>query len=364
MPLKVKLVAPTGKAAQRLSESIVSAKQRLNIEPTLAKLIPDNAQTLHRLLGVIHLSNNFRHHRLNPLDADLVVLDEASMVDVAMLSKFFDALPSHTRVILLGDKDQLSSVDTGNVMSDLCQPLTLGNDHRYTHDICKLLKELTEQGNIGTVNTNYLLNDNLAYLRFSHRFDEKSGIGQLAKAVNKNDIKAITEIKKKPHSDLLFTPLDTEFKQFIQRAAQRYYAYFEAVKLEHSIEQIHHAFSQYQILSATRVGPYGTEQLNNLIERQLVAEQIIKREGQCYVGMPLMINENNYQLNLFNGDIGIVIKDENNRLMASFIDESGKAKLISVTRLPAYDKVYAMTIHKSQGSEFTCGNILADNSSY
>jgi exodeoxyribonuclease V alpha subunit len=75
-------------------------------------------------------------------------------------------------------------------------------------------------------------------------------------------------------------------------------------------------------------------------------------DGHCYVGMPLMISENNYQLNLFNGDIGIVIKDENNRLMASFIDESGKARLISVTRLPSYDKVYAMTIHKSQGSEF------------
>jgi exodeoxyribonuclease V alpha subunit len=351
-PLKIKLVAPTGKAAQRLSESIVGAKQRLSLEQDIATLIPDNAQTLHRLLGVIHLSNQFKHHRLNPIDADLVVLDEASMVDLAMLSKLFDALPENTRVIFLGDKDQLSSVDAGNVMSDLCRPLTLGNDHSYAKEFSLLLSELTGVPHIRTVTSHYSLNDNLAYLQYSHRFDEKSGIGQLAKAVNKNDIAGLADIIKNNPSDLLFTSLETEFKAFIEAAAEHYQLYFDAVKANGSIEDIHKRFASFQILSATRVGPYGTEQLNKLIEKELITRSRITMDGHCYVGMPLMISENNYQLNLFNGDIGIVIKDENNRLMASFIDESGKARLISVTRLPSYDKVYAMTIHKSQGSEF------------
>ncbi len=352
VPLKVQLVAPTGKAAARLSESIAGAKQYLNLDSQIAKHIPDTAQTLHRLLGVIHLSNKFRHNRQNPLDVDLVILDEASMVDLAMLAKLFDALPSHARVILLGDKDQLSSVDTGNVLSDLCRPLTLGVDHNYTPETAKALAQLLNMPMNAAKPTSYELNDNLAYLQVSHRFKTDSGIGRLAKAVNSNDLNALNEVYHSNSADLMFSSLESDFKGFIDRAAERYSVYLAAIHNGDSIRDIHLAFANYQVLCATRVGPYGTNELNMKIEKQLGQQQLIKRTGNFYIGMPIMISENNYQLNLFNGDIGIIIEDENGRLMASFIDDQGAERVISTTRLPQFDTVYAMTIHKSQGSEF------------
>ncbi|WP_052140964.1 exodeoxyribonuclease V subunit alpha [Pseudoalteromonas piratica] len=352
VPLKVQLVAPTGKAAARLSESIANAKQFLKIDSQIAKHIPDTAQTLHRLLGVIHLSTKFRHNKQNPLDVDLVILDEASMVDLAMLAKLFDALPDHARVILLGDKDQLSSVDTGNVLSDLCKPLMLGVDHHYTATTAKALAQLFDTSFHAAQESGYLLNDNLAFLQVSHRFKSDSGIGRLAKAVNSNDINALHQVYSANHSDLQFNALEKGFKAFVERAANNYAVYLSAINQGASITEIHNAFSTYQILCATRVGPYGTNELNAKIEKQLINNNLIKRTGAFYIGMPIMVSENNYQLNLFNGDIGIIIQDENGRLMASFIDDQGAERLISTTRLPQFDIVYAMTIHKSQGSEF------------
>lgn len=352
VPLKVQLVAPTGKAAARLSESIANAKQFLNIDSQIAKHIPDTAQTLHRLLGVIHLSNKFRHNQQNPLDVDLVILDEASMVDLAMLAKLFDALPNHARVILLGDKDQLSSVDTGNVLSDLCKPLILGKDHSYSGQTAKQLAQLLDKPISATQQKDYLLNDNLAFLQVSHRFKSDSGIGRLAKAVNSNDINALHQVYSDNFNDLTFSSLETDFKVFIERAASKYEAYLSAIKQGASISEIHSTFANYQVLCATRVGSYGTNELNTKIEKELSNSNLIQRSGAFYIGMPIMVSENNYQLNLFNGDIGIIINDENDRLMASFIDEQGAERVISTTRLPQFDTVYAMTIHKSQGSEF------------
>ena len=352
VPLKIKLVAPTGKAAARLSESIANAKGHLALDAQLAKQIPDSAQTLHRLLGVIHLSNKFRHHQHNKLDVDLIVLDEASMVDLAMLAKLFSALPDHARVILLGDKDQLSSVDTGNVMADLCKPLLLGKEHAYQKDFAAQLAKLTGVAITTSPKNTYALTDNLAFLQVSHRFKGDSGIGKLAQAVNNNDVTSLNTISQNQYPDLTFTPLETDFRDFIIRAANNYHGYLTEIANRNDVIAIHKAFSSFQVLSATKVGPFGTEQLNLQIEKQLANEGKIIRSGAFYVGMPIMISENNYQLNLFNGDIGIIIRDETGRLMASFIDDNGQARLISTTRLPDFNMVYAMTIHKSQGSEF------------
>lgn len=352
VPLKVKLVAPTGKAAARLSESIVSAKQYLQIDTQIAKHIPETAFTLHRLLGVIYLSNQFRHNKHNLLDVDLLVLDEASMVDLSMLAKLFEALPTHTRVIMLGDKDQLSSVDAGNVMADLCAPLTFGRDHTYSAQFAKQLAELCNMPLGVNNNTQYQLNDNLSFLQFSHRFQATSGIGQLAKAVNNNDINALNQIRNSSLSDLTFTAIESQFKSFIDYATNQYSHFINLAKQGAAYHEVHKAFASFQILSSTRLGPFGVNNLNRLVEKQLLNDGHIINTGHYYVGMPLMISENNYQLNLFNGDIGILILDGKNRLMSSFIDENGEQRLISTTRLPAFEKVYAMTIHKSQGSEF------------
>ena len=362
-PLSIKLVAPTGKAAARLSESILGAKDKLTSIPEHIKtLIPQNAQTIHRLLGVKPFTNKFRHSTANPLHVDLLIIDEASMVDLSLMAKLIEALPPHARLILLGDKDQLASVDTGSVMSDLCQGLTLGQTPHYSDARCAELNQLCFNGaeKLQSNPSDFKLADCIAFLQHSYRFDAKSGIGQLAQAVNTNNIGKLNYVEQEVNSgafkdvifdyDLVSQPLD----KLVQSAAHKYAEYLQLIAQQASSAAVHKAFSSYQLLAAVREGDYGVNNLNHRIEKQLAQRGLItlNSDQRHYVGMPIMIAQNDYQLKLFNGDIGILMLDENGQLKAVFIDEQGSERAFSPARLPAHDKVYVMTIHKSQGSEF------------
>jgi len=362
-PLSIKLVAPTGKAAARLSESILGAKDKLtNIPEHIKTLIPQSAQTIHRLLGVKPFTNKFRHSAANPLHVDLLIIDEASMVDLSLMAKLIEALPAHARLILLGDKDQLASVDTGSVMSDLCQGLTLGQTPQYSAARCAELNQLCFNGaeKLQSNPSDFKLADCIAFLQHSYRFDAKSGIGQLAQAVNTNNSGKLNYVEQEVNSgafkdvifdyDLVSQPLD----KLVQSAASKYAEYLQLIAQQASSAAVHKAFSSYQLLAAVREGDYGVNNLNHRIEKQLAQQGLIalNPDQRHYVGMPIMIAQNDYQLKLFNGDIGILMLDENAQLKAVFIDEQGSERAFSPARLPIHDKVYVMTIHKSQGSEF------------
>ncbi|GEK10178.1 exodeoxyribonuclease V subunit alpha [Pseudoalteromonas peptidolytica] len=354
-PLTIKLVAPTGKAAARLSESIIGAKARLTLPSDLAELLPEQAQTVHRLLGVIPNSLHYRHNQDNPLHLDVLIVDEASMVDLSLMAKLVDALPKHARLILLGDKDQLASVDTGNVLSDLCENLTLGQVPNYSHELSTKLTSLSRQAlpKGGHEPAQFMLEDNLAFLQKSHRFDSNSGIGQLAYAVNSNNKRKLDAVIKQGFADLQLHELNSDaYNALITRAAAHYKCYLEAINSSQSEAYIHSEFASYQLLAAVREGPYGVNELNRRIELKLAQMGLIQPTGRFYVGMPIMITQNDYQLKLFNGDIGIILRDEQGDLQASFIDEQGNVRRFYPARLPSFDRVYVMTIHKSQGSEF------------
>jgi len=355
-PLTIKLVAPTGKAAARLTESISGAKNKItDISEELKALIPEKAQTIHRLLGVIPQSNKFRHHKDNLLHLDLLIVDEASMVDLALMVKLIEALPKHARLILLGDKDQLTSVDTGNILSDLCQDLTLGVTPNYSQSRLLSLglseQQLNSQGS-------FALTDSLAFLQKSHRFDENSGVGQLAKAVNENNPSLLARIDQQKTQGLFddITFYEPQHRQaMINRAVDAYSEYLTLIKNGATVAQVHHAFAQYQLLAAVRKGPYGVNELNDKIEQTLSKRRLISitmAQSRHYVGLPIMISQNDYQLGLFNGDIGILMLDEKHVLKAMFISDDGQIRDFFPARLPAHEKVYVMTIHKSQGSEF------------
>ncbi|MBE0363281.1 exodeoxyribonuclease V alpha subunit [Pseudoalteromonas ulvae UL12] len=355
VPLSIKLVAPTGKAAARLSESIRDAKVKLGLSEQLANVIPEQAQTIHRLLGVIPQSNKYRHNKSNPLHLDVLIVDEASMVDLALMAKLVEALPSHARLILLGDKDQLTSVDTGNVLADICQDLQLGQPPAYSTEQVATLNQLCCQSGseqLQSQPTTYKLADYIAFLQKSHRFNQHSGIGQLAKAVNSNDKALLAEIEKQGFAELTFYDLSTQYKAAIIRCAQAYSVYLDLIAQQAEPSAVHDAFLQYQLLAAVREGNYGVSKLNSEIEAQLARMGKITPSHRHYVGMPLMISQNDYQLQLFNGDIGIIMPDQEGQLKAVFMGERGQARYFYPARLPAHEKVYAMTIHKSQGSEF------------
>lgn len=351
----IKLVTPTGKAAARLSESIKGAKQKLNITPQERELIPDEASTIHRLLGVKPHSSEFIHHQGNRLHLDVLVVDEVSMVDLPMMAKLMAALPIQTKVILLGDKDQLSSVEAGSVLADICFGTT--STPGYSRGLLEQVQQLTNMDLSAAcaVTSQVSLSDCICLLQKSHRFDDKSGIGQLAKAVNRSDWQAIRQIQLGQVPSLAFSGISrSDHQQLVLQSAQAYKPYLRMIAQHQDPKEIITAFNQFQLLCALREGDYGVSGMNEAIEKQLVRMGLIDNRQLYYAGRPIMISQNDYSLQLFNGDVGLILADpETKHLKAWFINPDGEVRSVYPNRLPSHDLVYAMTVHKSQGSEFS-----------
>ncbi len=442
-PLRIRLAAPTGKAAARLNESIAKQVQGLSLVElasavgqqgvdisTLRDSIPTEVTTLHRLLGSRPDTRHFRHHAGNPLALDALVIDEASMVDIEMMAAVLTALPPRARLILLGDKDQLASVEAGAVLGDLCQRAEGGH---YTPATAEWLEAVTgtpiperykDQGG-------QPLDQAIAMLRVSHRFDASSGIGQLAEAVNrplgpdhgtKEKIRAVRDIFQQGFADIARLALadaddpaldrlvvngnpagfTTDFPnkgegrhdrrgepiappcgyahylEVMQanRPAQPYFGEGEARQpYDDWARQVLDAHGHFQLLCALRKGPWGIEGLNPRIGRALRRASRLKAsdlelEQGWFEGRPVLVTRNDYGLGLMNGDIGITLAVPEARsatespgrtlLRVAFpaSDGSGDIKWVLPSRLQAVETVFAMTVHKSQGSEFTHSALL------
>jgi exodeoxyribonuclease V alpha subunit len=497
--MTIRLVAPTGKAAARLSESIKDSKARLLTELThgsapeqqtliaALKAIPEEASTLHRLLGVIPNSHRFRHNEDNPLRLNLLVVDEASMVDLPMMHKLLSALPEHARLILLGDQDQLASVEAGAVLADICaglkQELEQGqgqalesqqgeNQHpwqmRYSQEQAALLGALTQARLNDFISQAPQIGDSLCMLTHSHRFKGDAGIGQLASAVNHADIRAIRQVWQQKHTELTWfehekvfinhpqvasmslakapsTTIDepqteaakvkskansadqmafsfdfefedslepieslelvnvleqnqqatalpsnlnwtipeVEGKQALLALSVNAYSHYLKLIADnsriiseqshsgtthlgkdeqtpnqlglHSAKDIIASFNQYRILSAMRAGEFGVDGMNSAMILCLKQAKLINPAQEFYLGRPVIISSNDYNLGLFNGDIGLILQDEKapHALMVHFIKADGSILKVQAARLPSHDTCFAMTVHKSQGSEFS-----------
>ncbi|MGR5252458.1 exodeoxyribonuclease V subunit alpha [Vibrio astriarenae] len=357
----IKLVAPTGKAAARLTESIGGAVQDLPIDPELKKKIPTDASTIHRLLGAIPNSAEFRHNRHNPLHLDILVVDEASMVDLPMMYRLTEALPEQARLILLGDKDQLSSVEAGAVLGDIFSYYAQG----YSETQASILSELTgftsiKQDAKGPVS----FADCLCMLQKSYRFDARSGIGQLAKAINSGNKQSVAKVWGSGFDDIEHFPLSADnYTQMLTTLTQEYARYLDMIErdgmsesMEQKAQAILRQFGQCRLLCAVREGDFGVQGLNERIERSLNHKGLInKREELWYAGRPVMVTRNDASSGLFNGDIGVclpVLEGERVRLKVFFEMPDGTVKAILPSRVPEHETAFAMTIHKSQGSEF------------
>ena len=312
-PLLIALAAPTGKAAMRLQESIGSNKATLPCTATIKSAIPESVTTLHRLLGAKPASPYFRHNAKQPLVYDLVVVDEASMVDLALMSKLLDALKPGARLILLGDKDQLASVESGTVLADLTlalpqQTLELRKSHRFDGDIKKLATAINNQQDIEAWELFQSDNENIALL-------------------------------------------ETDLIDYI---TQQQIAYLQLITKEADFSEIYKAFNRFQALCATRLGKNSVSDITLAVEKSLSEKKLIHLSGLWYSGRPIMITQNNAALQLYNGDIGICLRDkeQDNQLRVFFQQADGSIKKYLPARIPHCETVFVMTIHKSQGSEF------------
>jgi exodeoxyribonuclease V alpha subunit len=347
----ITLAAPTGKAAQRLSESIMGAKARL--QSSLSKqwldAIPAEASTLHRLLGVIPNSYEYRHHQGNPLMLDVLVVDEVSMVDLPMMVRLFRALPPQARVIMLGDSDQLPSVAAGSVLADLAP-------FAYTAFSNENIQAINQRMPLELSPSAEPL-DYCTRLTVSHRFASGGGIGLLAQAIIQGEAAASwNALSDSPDSLALCSPEQT-VEDWLKPLVKRYYApIFRCERVEDAFAQL----EQFRILAAMRVGEQGVESLNLLVESRLRELGLMHGDHTFYHGRPIMVTENHYGLGLFNGDTGLVWRYQG-RLMAAFPTPEGTRWLLTA-RLPKVMTVYAMTIHKTQGSEFGhVALVLPDN---
>lgn len=352
---RIELAAPTGKAAARLTESLGKTLQSLQLDAAVLKSFPQEATTLHRLLGALPGSQRMRYHAANPLHLDVLVVDEASMVDLPMLASLIAALPPQARVIFLGDRDQLASVEAGAVLGDICRCAESG----YSVQRAAELSRLTGCDVAGRDDADApQVRDALCLLRKSYRFTESSGIGQLALAVNAGEVKRVEQVFAQGFSDIKRHALSSseDYQQLLNECVAGYRDYLTRLKSGASPAEVLSAFSRFQLLCALREGPFGVAGLNERIEQVLRAAGLIRRNvalyGKWYAGRPVMIARNDRALGLFNGDIGIAMLDDEQQLKVFFPLPDGTIKAVQPSRLPPHDTAFAMTVHKSQGSEF------------
>lgn len=381
--LRIRLAAPTGKAAARLTESISRAMTLL--PGHLQDHMPTEVTTLHRLLGTRHDSRQFIHNRNNRLHVDLLVVDEASMIDLEMMDALLGALPSQARLILLGDKDQLASVEAGSVLGDVC---THASTPCYLPETVDFIKKATGYDLSAFSGPGTGIDQRIVVLKKNHRFHENSGIGNLARAVNLGDKKQVSSIWEKGYSDIsrlvIHSCEDAGFRSLVldgnpksfPYAAEQPTGYRDYLEImtrgpgawpseDHWFRAVLERFNLFQLLSPVRRGDWGVEGLNHITTRILYNAGLIRATRGWYPGRPVMVTQNDYRLGLMNGDIGIVLETGNNgpkdhereappetlqRVVFPIAD--GAIKQVLPSRLGAVETVYAMTVHKSQGSEF------------
>ena len=354
-PARVLLAAPTGKAAARLKESLRPGSGSPAPAASGGTAPAAEVYTLHRLLKPVAGTPFFHHHAGNPLPVDLMIVDEASMVDLALMAKLVDALPESARLVLIGDRDQLASVEAGSVLSDIC-----GHSRRpgFSPEFGGRIRQLTGQA-VPPAAERLPLLDCIVELQTSYRFAAGSAIGELSRAVNRGDVQRAVEILSQAREGSVDWLEPRAGSSGMAELEERVAAGYSTYRAEGSPAAILQEFGRFKILCGHRAGINGVGTVNRLAERMLLRQgriQINARSGSpWYSGRPVLITQNDYSLGLFNGDIGIALPDPDEgpeNLAVFFTDAAGRLRRFLPYRLPEHETVYAMTVHKSQGSEF------------
>lgn len=351
--LRIHLCAPTGKAAARLGDSLSQACQTMDCPIEIAAAMGAlEACTIHRLLKMQSGNRGFIFCENNPLPTDVVVVDEASMVDLVLMNRLIQAIPPAARLIILGDKDQLASVEAGSVFGDLCGDLPV---QRYSKPMWKLIFALTQEKlgrDFDSRDEEMGLQDCTVELQKNYRFENQEGISALTQAVNRGDINQINHIFGKSRGKAIrwdkLSRGPELYKLLAAYALKGYEKYLASTGPKEALSR----FNRFMILCALVRGPFGVERLNQIVTDQLQKTRLIGSARPWYKGRPVMIARNNYRLGLFNGDIGLAWPDSDGTLNVWFQGEGGTLRAFRPQRLPEHQTVFAMTVHKSQGSEF------------
>jgi exodeoxyribonuclease V alpha subunit len=346
-PPQIALAAPTGKAAARMVESVRKGLDEMDADPNfnnaIKEHVPQTARTLNRLLGLTGATIMPRFSADNPLAADVVIIDEASMVDLPMMAKLTDAIRAEARLILLGDRYQLASVESGSVLAEICSNAGVN---------CFTVGQQAAAGNLirnASEPATHALADHIVTLQTSRRFNADSAIGRLAAAVNAGDVATAYNLLTAGHEDLAYHDASdaTAISRLMDQLANDYAALIEADDPTLALAQL----DKQCVLTAVRQGPAGSGTINAGITERLARCFDFNPTDPWYHGRPVMVSRNDYRTGLYNGDVGIALRGEHGQIRVWFIGDNGLRAFLP-SALSAHDTVYAMTIHKSQGSEF------------
>jgi exodeoxyribonuclease V alpha subunit len=344
--IKISLCAPTGKAQSRLQESILAQIPGLNCPDSTKELLQKlPVSTIHRLLGGRPGTPRFRYNQNHKLVLDVLIVDEASMISQSLMKALFEAMPSTAKLIMLGDMQQLASVESGMVLRDFCL----------------------------AAKDNKSLSGNVIELKENHRFASDRGLGLSATAIRElpentsaDDAEKIVNAMCSDSSGEIAVQdlppwVKHEFEKHLDSYLKKIIVDFNNIQTpylsfqkEKSVERAYELFNRFRVLCVHRNGLYGSEIINNLIEQLLMPRSKHNRRF-FYQGKPLIINENNYAMDLFNGDTGIVWPDENGSLKAFFPSSDvnkHEFRSFDLNLLPSFSSAYAITVHKAQGSGF------------
>jgi exodeoxyribonuclease V alpha subunit len=355
-PLRIALAAPTGKAAARLQDVVRQARASLDAPPAVRDRLPAEAATVHRLLGTIPGRPDFRHGPGNPLPLDILVVDEASMLDLALAAKLLAALAPDTQLVLVGDRHQLASVEAGAVLASLCKEAA-GFTRPYARRLAKLVgAEVPPAGKRAGA-----LADAVVFLDRSWRFGGDSELGQLAQRVREGDADGAVELLRARRNEARAAPpdtasrvrwIETDARALVASLADRHAAWIAAARSASGPEAAFARLGTFAALTAHRRGPLGALGLSTAVEAELLARGRVPLRRDWYVGRPVMLTRNDYALRLFNGDVGVALAVEDGGVAAFFPSASGRPRRVAPQRVPEAETLYALTVHKSQGSEF------------
>ncbi|WP_282296982.1 exodeoxyribonuclease V subunit alpha [Stenotrophomonas sp. PS02289] len=349
---QVALAAPTGRAAERMAESLraaVTPLRALGVDDAVCDALPVSGSTLHRLLGVIPDSPRFRHHADNPLPYDVVVVDEASMIDLPLMTKLVDAIGSGTRLLLLGDPDQLPSVEAGDVLSAILA--ASGDGLGVQADDAEALRPLLASVNLAPEQPSRPFRGRRVQLQRGYRQSDALDLAPLAAAVRQGDADSALALLRS--DDLAGVHFHEDQLDPLEQHRDVLLSHWRALGEAADPDQALALAGRLRLLTALREGPQGARGLNERIEAWLAGTTRAGSGPRYFHGRLLLVTENSYRHRLFNGDIGICLRDGTGAVMAWFPgDGPGQPRAFHPAALPAHESAFAMTVHKAQGSEF------------
>lgn len=366
--IQIQLSAPTGKATARLIE-ILNNDQifDLYLSPEEKKISLLKPVTIHQLLGISKTSDKIFFNKKNPLHLDVLIIDEASMINIIMMNHIFSSIQKHTKLIFIGDHNQLPPIGAGSILKTIYNYSGYG----YSSETTSLLKQMTQYSNVykkENKNNTCLISDKICILKKNYRFEKNSGISILSKAIYDEKKEIFFKLFNNSIKNIFFyeNNNDNQYQTMINKIIVYNKKYWNTIDQKKNIQEIITQFQNHQILCIIRDSHLGVNHINQALEQAMYKKKIIKKYFYInhtiwYLGKPIIITKNNQYLNLCNGDIGIAYFNSQKQIQVCFLKDKHQIKYIPIDLLEHYETAWCITVHKAQGSEFNDVTLILPN---